>query len=141
MNNIYKDEDIIERAHKEIQRESLVNDIPHIDQFLLSYTSYDDKSEVVACEVWWLQASANIASYRQLHSRWGFIGKAILLAKKTIRKITKFYIEPIASDQSEYNRHVARVLEIMHEALIEKDEEIKELREALVKEIAKNYRG
>jgi protein-arginine kinase activator protein McsA len=64
-----------------------------------------------------------------------------MLVKKTIRKLTKFYIEPIASDQSEYNRHVATVLEIMHEALVEKDEEIKELREALKKVIAKNNRG
>ena len=141
MNNIYNYENIVEKAHKEIQRDSFKNDIPHIDQLLLSYTSHDDISKETVNEIKWLQASANVASYRRLHSRRGFIGKAILLFKKTIRKLTKFYIEPIASDQSEFNRHVAKALVFMQESLDNKDEEIKELQAALNTLNAKNFRG
>ena len=141
MNNIYNNENIVERARKEIQRGSLVNDIPHFDQLLLSYTSHDDISAITANEIKWLQASSNIPSYRKLHSRRGFIGSVILLFKKTIRKIIKIYIEPIASDQSEYNRHITKVLEIMQESLDRKDIEIKELQEVLNKQIVRDYRG
>ena len=86
MNNIYNNENIVEKAREEIQRDALVNDIPHFDQLLLSYTSHDDISAITANEIKWLQASSNIPSYRKLHSRRGFIGKTILLFKKIIRK-------------------------------------------------------
>ena len=141
MNNKYNGEDIIEKARKEIQRGSLVNDIQHIDQFVLTYSSYEDESKEIANEIRWLQASANILSYRKLRSRGGIIGKVLLFIKKAIRKLTKFYIEPIASDQSEYNRHVAKTLDFILESLNNKNKEIKELQEALNILTAKNYRG
>jgi hypothetical protein len=44
-----------------------------------------------------------IYAYRELNSRRGLPGKIILFFKKAIRKMSKFYIEPIVEDQNNFN--------------------------------------
>ena len=49
-----------------------------------------------------LQASYNIVSYRPLIST-RKLGSLVIFIKKVLRKLTKFYVEPIVSDQSTFN--------------------------------------
>ena len=49
-----------------------------------------------------------IYAYRQLQSRQNILGKFILFFKKVIRKMSKFYIEPIVSDQNNFNANVVQ---------------------------------
>lgn len=51
-----------------------------------------------------------IEPYRILKSNRPVFGKAIIFIKKIIRKSIKFYIEPLAHDQSEFNASVVRCL-------------------------------
>jgi len=49
-----------------------------------------------------LRTNKNVNAYRKLSSNRIF-GSFIILVKKIIRKLTKFYIEPIVSDQNHFN--------------------------------------
>ena len=141
MNNIYNGEDIVEKARKEAKRELPENDIPHMEDLFLSKIYHYDLPETIKHEVGLLHTNADIATYRPLNSRHGSSGKVTLLFKKAIRKLIKFYIEPITADQNTYNLQVARTMDFILESLNRKDEEIKELREALNHLIKKNHRG
>lgn len=60
-------------------------------------------------------------AYRTLLSERKFIGHLIIFVKKVIRKLTKFYIEPIAFQQTEFNSAVTptigRMTEIQNELI------------------------
>ncbi|SEB28289.1 FkbM family methyltransferase [Paenibacillus sp. 276b] len=45
-------------------------------------------------------------AYRYLHSQRKFIGPLIVFGKKIIRKLLKWYIEPVAYQQTEFNNNV-----------------------------------
>ncbi len=49
-----------------------------------------------------------VYAYRQLQSRRNVLGKGILFFKKIIRKMSKFYIEPIVTDQNNFNANVVQ---------------------------------
>lgn len=63
-------------------------------------------------------------AFRPLFSHRKIIGKMIVFVKRIIRKMLKWYVEPICFQQSDYNNHIVKALydsiEIMKD-LIEKN--------------------
>ena len=79
-----------------------------------------------------MKATAENRAYRPITShRRPFLAAIILFIKKVMRRCIKFYIEPIADQQTEFNTASVRLLESM---LAEQDEMQNKIRE-LEKEI------
>jgi hypothetical protein len=131
---------IIDEAYREIAQEHLVNDVPHMNQVLknlneekMHLRGSQESAYQIATEIDYLRAHSEILAYRQLQSN-RKLGSVIIFIKKVLRKCLKFYVEPIALDQSDYNFHVTYALELMSQAIIQKDEQISSLRKALMEE-------
>jgi len=58
-----------------------------------------------------LQETSENFAFRPLYSDWKLIGKPIVLAKKVIRKLLKWYIEPICEQQTVFNNAVTASIE------------------------------
>ena len=82
-------------------------------------------------EITYLKQTSYISAYRPLYSCRPIIGSVIVFVKKVIRKLVKFYVEPITFDQSDRNAHMARALELLQEQLQKQTEEIEQLKRKL----------
>lgn len=63
----------------------------------------------------------DIQAYRNLPTQPGLIGKTKVFIKKVIRKLTKFYIEPIVEDQRAFNSNVVNSLNQIKNYIIEQN--------------------
>ncbi len=82
-------------------------------------------------EIAYLKATSFVSAYRPIYSCRRFWGPIIVFCKRVIRKLTKFYVEPIALDQSDRNAHMANALALMQqriEALTAEVERLKNLK-------------
>jgi hypothetical protein len=80
-----------------------------------------------------------IYAYRALKSRRGLPGKAILFFKKVIRKMSKFYIEPIVDDQNVFNYSVVQGMQYLCDYLGRPDQQMaiwRAVRELRVENVA-----
>jgi len=73
-----------------------------------------------------LRANNAIAAYRPLKSN-RIVGFLIIFLKKIIRKLTKFYIEPIVTDQNENNRLVTACIQDLYLDIDEIKRSIKQI--------------
>ena len=86
-----------------------------------------------------LEVAKTVLVYRKLSSK-GPFGGIKTLFKKVIRKIIKFYIEPIATDQNNYNDITTECLQDMFldmEVLRWRVKELEAANEELRKELSK----
>lgn len=56
----------------------------------------------------------NVTSNKEIRSHRRWIGKIIVLLKRTIRKILQFYIQPIVEEQNEVNREIGRAVNYLN---------------------------
>jgi len=77
-----------------------------------------------------LGACHRVVSYRPLKSNRA-IGFLVVTLKKTIRKLTKFYVEPIVADQNEFNRLATTCIHEMYRDFEEMQMKIKLLEDEI----------
>lgn len=70
----------------------------------------------------YLNNSYNIVSYRPLTGN-----KLVIFVKRVIRKLTKFYVEPIVAAQNEFNAFNVRVLNALFKNIRQQSEEQSEM--------------
>ena len=135
---------IVEEAYLEIEKEGLENDIPHMEQLvILSGSAKTENSEPsarreeldnrITGEISYLRENSAIRTYRPLVSNRRFLGPLLIFARRVMRRLLRFYIEPIVIDQSNYNAHLTCVLDLFQQAMSERDRQIRELKSALNK--------
>lgn len=82
-----------------------------------SYNTEEYLKEIVR-QIEVMQYTRQNFAYRHLQSHRRFLGKPVTFIKKVIRKILKWYIEPIAFQQTEFNNSVTpamgRITEILN---------------------------
>jgi hypothetical protein len=144
MNNVYKNINIVEEAYLEIEKKQLINDIPHIEQIIFSpffeTVSTEEKtdfSQNIINEINYLRRHASVEFYRSLsiYKNKNLFSLITLFIKKVIRKLIKFIIFPIVSDQNNFNVRLINALEFFENSLRDKDKQIQELREELKSKI------
>ncbi|WP_124065160.1 hypothetical protein [Clostridium sp. E02] len=74
-----------------------------------------------------MNGSWNIQPYKILQSGFGFVGKLKNFIKKIIRKTIKFYIEPIVSEQDEFNANNVRILNKFYDYMESSNQKIEKL--------------
>jgi len=139
-------EKILAEIRKEIEKAGYNNDVPHFQQVVkvsdtqavskserapMNFASEVDLSKASAREVAYLRTHSYVEVHRPIHSHRKITGRIIVLIKKILRTMTKFYVQPIANDQNDYNAHVAIALELICDELVEKDREIERLNKLL----------
>lgn len=82
-----------------------------------------------------LRSLMNNPAFRQLECDGSLLGKIKLFIKRVIRKFTKFYIEPITFQQTDFNKETVKALESIQKALDEEKETNKNRIETLNKKI------
>ena len=105
----------IEEIMAEIRREIDVKgyryeDISFSDIPARVSSGYINHSAALTKHILDLRVHKDIKAYRKLSSN-RILGSLIILIKKIIRKFTKFYIEPIVSDQNHFNNRSAVCLQ------------------------------
>jgi hypothetical protein len=100
-------EEIIAEIRREIKEKGLIGDDISFSDIPVRITpEIRTHSTVFGENLDKLNESCEVTAYRPLKSNRSF-GFLILFIKKIIRKLTKFYIEPIVADQNENNRLTA----------------------------------
>lgn len=105
-------EKIVEEIKNEIKQKGLVEDAVKFETVSipvkLPNQSYNHEELLSNLDT--LNHCYHIEPYRMLHSNRPIVGRIITFVKKVIRKSMKFYIEPIAQDQSMFNASVVRCM-------------------------------
>ena len=122
MDNTLNIEEIMQEIRNEIKEKGLSSDMLSFED--ISYSNGTNGSKSLSQEatdsLGYINLNYNIQSYRVLE------GSAIkTFIKKVIRKLTKFYVEPVVFDQNVFNAHVVRVINSMHEILSTETDEQK----------------
>lgn len=119
-------EEIVRDIKKKIMDEDMVCDLP---DFLEIIEKHDkEKYHNILAESEYLKSNSQLTQYSQLTSSKKSVKSIVFFVKRFIRKVIKFYVEPIASEQSEYNGHLAFVIEEMLQIMTKQDQEIQILR-------------
>ena len=122
-------EEIMEEIRRDIKEKGYQNDDISFSDVPLSgkYLTMDN-SNLAAQKIMLLQARYNVFAYRPLASNRSF-GALIVFIKKVIRKMIKFYIEPIVSDQNDVNGLVASGLKDLYLDMEAMERRIRQLEE------------
>lgn len=134
----------ISSLEQEIKKSGMICDVPHMNQVVkfngmppVERQEKDEKggnihrngsTSQLQQEITYLKQTSYVSAYRPLYSCRPIIGSMIVFVKKVIRKLVKFYVEPITFDQSDRNAHMARALELLQEQLQKQTEEIEQLK-------------
>ena len=134
----------ISLLEQEIKKSGIMCDVPHMNQGVKfngmpsvegqeksGNVKVDGSAGQLQQEITYLKQTSYISAYRPLYSCRPIIGSVIVFVKKVIRKLVKFYVEPITFDQSDRNAHMARALELLQEQLQKQTEEIEQLKRKL----------
>lgn len=121
-------EKIMEDIREEIAGKKLTCDIPAAQEIVTLPALESNERQELQNEVGFLYQKSAVSAWRELHSHRPVLGGIILFVKKVIRKLTKFYVEPITQDQSEWNLHCAHALSSACQLLEEKELELARLR-------------
>ncbi|MCL2425562.1 MAG: hypothetical protein FWD05_04400 [Oscillospiraceae bacterium] len=107
-------EKIMEEIRREIAEKGCRNDeISFSDMSIFGPSVSITHSNRLDENVMHLQISHNVSAYRPLESN-RTLGSLVVIVKKVIRKLTKFYIEPVVADQNEINRQIASCIKDMY---------------------------
>ena len=134
----------ISLLEQEIKKSGIMCDVAHMNQVVKfngmpsvegqeksGNVKVDGSAGQLQQEITYLKQTSYISAYRPLYSCRPIIGSVIVFVKKVIRKLVKFYVEPITFDQSDRNAHMARALELLQEQLQKQTEEIEQLKRKL----------
>lgn len=90
------------------------------------------QSMMLTGEIEYLRGHVEVRAYRHIYSCRRVVGPLIVFVKRVIRKLTKFYIEPITFDQTDVNTHMLYAIELMQDKLREQEEKIREQEQDIV---------
>jgi len=108
-------EEIMAEIRREIAEKGYKNDdISFSDIPVYSSAEEIATSNLSGENLYLLQVKYNIATHRPLKSSRA-IGSLIIFVKKIIRKLIKFYIEPIVTDQNEINGIVKSCIQDLYD--------------------------
>ena len=109
-------EDIMKEIRSDIAAKGYTRDALSFDDVVLDddCMKYDhfDKIEF-SQELYVLNHNWDVKAYRQFENNGGIAGKFKNFFKKSIRKMVKFYVEPIVTDQNRYNASTIRSLNLL----------------------------
>ncbi|MCL2080449.1 MAG: hypothetical protein FWH17_11615 [Oscillospiraceae bacterium] len=129
MNNIYCGKDIVKEALDEIEAEQIGNDVFHMDQieYWLEMKNLPD----ILRNMMLLRELYKIEYYRPLRSNRKVIGRFLIFVRRILRKLNRFYAEPMATDQTNFNSRVLQVLDLYKDELLRKEGQIHELQKQI----------
>lgn len=117
---------IMEEIRKELKEKGIRNDIPSFEEVASGFSPGQEfRQDTFFKEVESLNQNFQIVAWRPLEG--GIKG----FLKKIIRKLTKFYVEPIALDQTEFNAHSVRAFNQMVAYVREQDAQIEFLKQEI----------
>ena len=127
-------EEIMEEIRRDIKEKGYTNDdVSFADVSADEKYATPEHSFLLAHNVKALQINYNVNAYRPLVSTRP-LGGLIVFIRKVIRKLIKFYIEPIVFDQNDVNRLTVTCLkdfyldmEAMEKRIVQLEETIKKL--------------
>lgn len=104
-------EKIMEEIRADIRAKGYVNDIPSFETSLVAVNpsgNFSLNTAELNFEIGLMNQTWNVQAYRP-------VGKGIkAFIKKVIRKLTKFYVEPIVKDQDDFNAHCVRAMNVLN---------------------------
>lgn len=132
-NNTLCIEDIMQEIRREIKEKGLTSDM----------LSFEDvpykKAEDMSAETGNLSKDAEI-SLRYINSRYSIqpykeLGGNLITVfiKKVIRKLTKFYVEPVVFEQNEFNGHAVKVINALNNSVGGENDSAAKLEEMMEK--------
>jgi len=109
--------------------DKIKNNIPHMEQVMLlsELENVQDSAAELKYALEYLIKNSTIEAYRPLGSNKKIIGPILVFFRKILRRMFKFYVEPITTDISNYNLHLLHVIELLIQAINDRDKEIKRL--------------
>ncbi len=125
-------EEIMAQIRQDIREKGLSSDMLSFEDIPYRKPAGSESAGRVGSEEYgrkllWLKAHSYIQPYKQL------CGNAVsVFAKKVIRKMAKFYIEPVVFEQNDFNANVVSVIDSLSEA----NKRLEERIDALEKENA-----
>lgn len=120
-------EKIMEEIRQEIQEKGYTNDMLSFDDI----TDFDEENKTLEDYFDILNSIWNVQAYRELPGGNGLVSKLNVFIKKVLRKLIKFYIEPIVADQNEFNANCVRLLNMINGHMNIKDKKIEMLEEEI----------
>lgn len=102
-------EQIMEEIRAEIKAKGFTNDMLSFDDIVDSNTKHKNIEDYYDI----LNNTWNIQAYRVLPGGSGLLGKIKVFMKKVLRKLIKFYIEPVVNEQNEFNANNVRLLNLI----------------------------
>lgn len=116
--------------------------IPQNEDFGTDIGDYSRDALINSCT--YMNHHYDISVWHPINSARPIIGTFITFGKKVLRKLTRFFIQPIVEDQNHFNMHVTRSMNQVRNYLIQKDnflaESDKLIDEILVKQSELNDR-
>ena len=101
MDNI-NTEEIMAQIRQEIKEQGLTSDMLSFEDIPYRKPAQGGSAEEIMA---WLDSHHYVQPYKQLSGN-----PVSVFGKKTVRKLTKFYIEPIAAEQSDVNANIVDML-------------------------------
>ena len=127
-------EEIMKQIRAEIAEKGLQDDAIEFEE-LMGIDSMDESQDFsrkrLNENVTYLNEHWEVSAYRELYVSSGLKGKMFVFVKKVIRKLTKFYVEPIVNDQNQYNAGVTRSMNEMRRFIRETQQENQELKKRI----------
>lgn len=142
-------ESIMDEIREKIKEEGL-------DASRLSFEDTSPKSEDLGSDIndfskkdlinscTYMNHHYEVSVWHPLNSSRPIVGSVLTFGKKVMRKLTRFFIQPIVEDQNHFNMHATRSMNQVRNFLIQKDNIIEEsdklIDEILVKQAQLNDR-
>lgn len=124
-------ENIMEEIRNKIKEEGLdasklsFEDIsPQSEDLGTDISNYNKDELISSCT--YMNHHYEISVWHPLNSVRPFIGALITFGKKVMRKLIRFFIQPIVEDQNHFNMHATRSMNQIRNYLIQKDNIIEE---------------
>ena len=124
-------ESIMNEIRKKIKEEDLdarklsFEDIPPKSEDLGSDISdYSKDNLISSCT--YMNHHFEVSVWHQLYFSRPIVGSVITFGLKVMRRLTRFFIQPIVEDQNHFNMHVTRSMNQIRNYLIQKDNIIEE---------------
>lgn len=119
-------QEIMDKIKSEIEAENLSSDILSFEDFFASSNApmlnFSFNEKAFSNEIRILNAAHTIASDREVTGN-----GLVRFIKKVVRKLSRFYIEPIVKDQNAFNSHTIRALNGVRRYILDTDAKQKNL--------------
>lgn len=113
-------EDIMEEIRREIIEKGYTND-------QLSFSDYNEvkkNSQTIDGCLEILSSSCYVQPHKMLPPEKGISGRLKRFIKRVIRKLVKFYVEPIVFEQNEFNSNTVMLMNLFHEYIHKNNKKI-----------------